>query len=396
MDNGASADAVAIEFAKSEEFKAVYGAAPTNAEIVTRLYMNVLRRQGDVAGVDYWMSVLDKKQATVAQVLAGFAESAENKNGAFATTQLGIAFQEPGVTYNPATTAGGLGYVHANFYIPAFKDNAARDYNEQGAKGLAYVGETGLYAKAGPATYSYEFSNVAKMTVAARLALCEQWGAKGYLYKMTNTYANGYGRGFMDLLATDPDSGEKVPVMVESTDSIYDIFVKGSSRNTTYSYRLVTESRTPEKLNAHGAQGYAYHGRLLIDLVFYNLYVKDKGSDAIYDYAVLPGETSGNGLLKQMNEKGTQGYGFLGFVGRNIKNGWNGTLYKRSSASPAPFTYTMTPMEYETAQAMLHNYNAKAVRGEAFWGHLFLDGAPVSLFYKGGWITNPQIGPVVP
>ncbi len=396
MDNGASADAVATEFVKSEEFKAVYGAAPTNADIVTRLYINVLHRPGDPAGIYYWMSVLDKKQATVAQVLAGFAESAENKDGAFATTQLGIAYQEPSGTYSPATAASGLEYVQGTFWIPGTKDGAASVYNEQGAKGLAYVGEMGLYAKAGPATYSYEFSNVAKMNVAARLALWDQWGAKGYLYKTTDSYANGRGRGYLDQWATDPDSGKTVPVTVEMNDSIYDIFVKGSSRNTTYSYRLVAESRTPEKLNAHGAQGYAYQGRMLIDLVFYNLYVKDKGSDAIYDYAVLPGESSRNGLLKQMNEKGTQGYGFLDFVGPNIKNGPSATVYMRSSASPGPFTYTMTPLEYNTTQAMLDDYNAKAVRGEAFWGYLFLEGEPVSLFYKGGWITNPELGPLVP
>ncbi len=50
MDNGASANAVAIQFVKSDEFKAVYGAASTNAEIVTRMYMHVLHRPGDPAG----------------------------------------------------------------------------------------------------------------------------------------------------------------------------------------------------------------------------------------------------------------------------------------------------------------------------------------------------------
>ncbi len=102
------------------------------------------------------------------------------------------------------------------------------------------------------------------------------------------------------------------------------------------------------------------------------------------------------GLLKQMNDKGTQGYGFLGVAGPNAQNGSNATLYVRSSASPVPFTYTTTSMQYKTAQARLDDLNAKAVRGEAFLGYLFLDGEPVSLFYKGGWITNAQVGPVFP
>jgi hypothetical protein len=41
--------------------------------------MNVLDRPGEQAGVDYWVGLLDTKAATVASVLAGFSESAENQ-----------------------------------------------------------------------------------------------------------------------------------------------------------------------------------------------------------------------------------------------------------------------------------------------------------------------------
>ena len=77
MDKGASLNSVAQGFVASEEFKALYGAAPTNGEFVARLYMNVLDRAGEKAGVDYWVSVLDAGMSR-ASVLQGFSESAEN------------------------------------------------------------------------------------------------------------------------------------------------------------------------------------------------------------------------------------------------------------------------------------------------------------------------------
>jgi Ca2+-binding RTX toxin-like protein len=77
-DLGTSVAEVAKGFVLSDEFKALYGAAPTNQELVNRLYQNVLHRAGDQGGIEFWLGVLDSKAATVAEVLAGFAESPEN------------------------------------------------------------------------------------------------------------------------------------------------------------------------------------------------------------------------------------------------------------------------------------------------------------------------------
>lgn len=79
MDRGASLKEIATGFAASQEFKDLFGTSTSNADIVNKLYQNVLHRQGEQAGVDYWLNVLDKKMATVPEVLASFTEGAENK-----------------------------------------------------------------------------------------------------------------------------------------------------------------------------------------------------------------------------------------------------------------------------------------------------------------------------
>jgi hypothetical protein len=79
MDGGVSLKSVAQGFVDSVEFKNLYGTNPSNAEIVAKFYQNVLQRPGEKAGIDYWAGVLDAKTGTVADILMGFSESAENQ-----------------------------------------------------------------------------------------------------------------------------------------------------------------------------------------------------------------------------------------------------------------------------------------------------------------------------
>ena len=79
LDHGASLRGVADAFAKSAEFATLYGSSPTNADLVNSFYQNVLHRAGDAAGVSYWLGKLDTHAASVADVLMGFSESAENQ-----------------------------------------------------------------------------------------------------------------------------------------------------------------------------------------------------------------------------------------------------------------------------------------------------------------------------
>lgn len=92
MDNGSTLASVAQGFVNSQEFKDVYGANPTNAQLVAKFYENVLRRPGEQAGIDFWTSVLDGGHATVAEVLMGFSEGFENKAALVGVTANGIAY----------------------------------------------------------------------------------------------------------------------------------------------------------------------------------------------------------------------------------------------------------------------------------------------------------------
>lgn len=78
MDGGMSLGKVASNFVGSDEFKTLYGTAPTNAQFVDLLYDNVLHRKGDQAGIDFWVSSL-AAGARRDDMLASFSESAENQ-----------------------------------------------------------------------------------------------------------------------------------------------------------------------------------------------------------------------------------------------------------------------------------------------------------------------------
>jgi hypothetical protein len=92
MDNGVSLGAVSAGFVDSKEFREVYGVSPSNREIVEKFYQNVLLRPGEKAGIDFWTGVLDNKNATVAEVLAGFSESSENQAALVGVMANGVAY----------------------------------------------------------------------------------------------------------------------------------------------------------------------------------------------------------------------------------------------------------------------------------------------------------------
>lgn len=91
LDKGVRLADIANAFVASAEFKTLYGADPTNAEIVTKFYRNVLDREPDPQS-QFWVDILDRKQATVAEVLVGFSESAENVAAVVGVRDTGIAF----------------------------------------------------------------------------------------------------------------------------------------------------------------------------------------------------------------------------------------------------------------------------------------------------------------
>ena len=71
--------AVASSFLVSSEFKELYGAEVTNENYVETLYVNILGRDYDQAGYNYWLGNLNNGVETRYELLLGFSESLENK-----------------------------------------------------------------------------------------------------------------------------------------------------------------------------------------------------------------------------------------------------------------------------------------------------------------------------
>ena len=76
-DRGTGFEAIAQGFIDSSEFMDAYGRNPSDQAFVGRLYENILGREGETGGLDYWTNVLEGG-ASRALVLTNFAESSEN------------------------------------------------------------------------------------------------------------------------------------------------------------------------------------------------------------------------------------------------------------------------------------------------------------------------------
>ena len=63
----------------SDEFKLRYGETVSDNQYVKTLYINVLNRDLDQSGYDYWVGSLSNGIEQRHEVLLGFAESTENK-----------------------------------------------------------------------------------------------------------------------------------------------------------------------------------------------------------------------------------------------------------------------------------------------------------------------------
>jgi hypothetical protein len=83
---------VADNFYRSDEFRSIYGNAPSHIDLITRYYRNALQREPDRAGLDYWVDLLNRHVLTPAQVLVYFSESPENKARVNDDIQNGILY----------------------------------------------------------------------------------------------------------------------------------------------------------------------------------------------------------------------------------------------------------------------------------------------------------------
>jgi hypothetical protein len=92
LDNGGTLDGMAAGFVNSDEFHKTYGNDPSHADLLARVYQNILHRAPDQAGFDYWLGALDKHTVSVSQLVAGFSESAENQTALIGVIGSGIAY----------------------------------------------------------------------------------------------------------------------------------------------------------------------------------------------------------------------------------------------------------------------------------------------------------------
>lgn len=92
LDAGAGLRDAALGFVTSQEFRTVYGASPTNDQLVTGFYQNVLHRAPDAGGHDYWLGILNQQRDTVAGVLANISESPENQAGVIGAIANGFGY----------------------------------------------------------------------------------------------------------------------------------------------------------------------------------------------------------------------------------------------------------------------------------------------------------------
>ena len=78
--SGQNTRRVVVEsFLISNEFQELYGENISNEKYVETLYTNILGRNYDQEGYNYWLGNLNNGLETKYELLLGFAESSENK-----------------------------------------------------------------------------------------------------------------------------------------------------------------------------------------------------------------------------------------------------------------------------------------------------------------------------
>ncbi len=90
LDKGDTLEKIGIGFIQSQEFTSLYGATPTDDLFLSSLYNNVLHRDLDTDGYNFWINQLQMQ--TRENVLIGFSESQENKLQVIGNIQNGIEF----------------------------------------------------------------------------------------------------------------------------------------------------------------------------------------------------------------------------------------------------------------------------------------------------------------
>lgn len=92
LDDGASLDSAASGFIQSAEFSSLYGSNISDAFFLTQLYNNVLDRNPDQAGLNYWVNQFNGGLSRES-ALINFSESSENVSNVADAISNGIVYQ---------------------------------------------------------------------------------------------------------------------------------------------------------------------------------------------------------------------------------------------------------------------------------------------------------------
>lgn len=93
LDNGVSLQTAAYGFLHSNEFQTLYGSNVSDQTYVTKLYNNVLDRDPDQAGLDYWVHQLTHGVSRE-DALVYFSESNENVTNVSSLIGNGVTYNE--------------------------------------------------------------------------------------------------------------------------------------------------------------------------------------------------------------------------------------------------------------------------------------------------------------
>lgn len=85
---------VANFFISSTEFTSKYGPQSSNADFVNSLYRNVLHRDGETSGVNFWNAQLDKSALSRSEILVDFATLPEGASLVASDITQGIAYTQ--------------------------------------------------------------------------------------------------------------------------------------------------------------------------------------------------------------------------------------------------------------------------------------------------------------
>ncbi|MBZ2208923.1 DUF4214 domain-containing protein [Massilia soli] len=94
LDDGMSLADISAAFTTAPEFRDLYGAAPSNSSALTKFYQNVLHREPEQAGFDYWLDVMNNKGGALSAVLMAFSDSPENQAQVIGSIAGGIEYTQ--------------------------------------------------------------------------------------------------------------------------------------------------------------------------------------------------------------------------------------------------------------------------------------------------------------